>query len=142
MGLETGDHFKYGCWAYARRYFYRALETALKRTEPAHVLCQLLYTIECTLRERDAGVFEGYVNGTLFRFLRTCGDGWNRIQGYRTSPGGRAVCYTLARWKKLCRYTQDGSIEIDNNGMKTVIRPLALGRKNYMFAGGEVGEMR
>ena len=39
------------------------------------------------------------------------------------------------RWEKLCRYVEDGRIEIDNNLVENAIRPIALGRKNYLFAG-------
>ncbi len=55
--------------------------------------------------------------------------------GLPKSPWGKAVNYTLARWDKLERYCDDGRIEIDNNLIENAIRPIALGRKNYLFAG-------
>jgi len=51
------------------------------------------------------------------------------------SPLGQAIAYTLPRWKGLCAYAQHGQIEIDNNLVENAIRPLAIGRKNYLFAG-------
>ena len=48
---------------------------------------------------------------------------------------GKAFAYTLKRWKKLAGYIIDGRIEINNNLIENSIRPLALGRKNYLFAG-------
>jgi len=47
----------------------------------------------------------------------------------------RAVDYMLGRWPLLCRYTGDGRLDIDNNAVERVIRPLAVGRKSYLFAG-------
>ena len=51
------------------------------------------------------------------------------------SPLGKAFGYCLKRWDTLIDYLKDGSIEIDNNLIENAIRPLALGRKNYLFAG-------
>jgi transposase len=51
------------------------------------------------------------------------------------SPLGMAIQYTLARWHKLNIYTTDGNLQIDNNLVENSIRPIAIGRKNYLFAG-------
>ncbi|SIS43179.1 Transposase IS66 family protein [Zobellia uliginosa] len=48
---------------------------------------------------------------------------------------GKAISYTLKLWGKLIAYASDGSYEIDNNRIENTIRPLAIGRKNYLFAG-------
>lgn len=48
---------------------------------------------------------------------------------------GQAIAYTLKLWPRLTRYTQNGQVEIDNNLIENSIRPLTLGRKNYLFAG-------
>ncbi|MCF8236164.1 MAG: transposase, partial [Bacteroidales bacterium] len=48
---------------------------------------------------------------------------------------GKAIAYTLKLWPRLIRYTQDGRFHIDNNLVENSIRPVALGRKNYLFAG-------
>ena len=53
------------------------------------------------------------------------------------SPIGKAITYTLQRWKGLCAYAQDGQLEIDNNLVENRIRPVALGRKNYLFAASD-----
>ncbi len=52
---------------------------------------------------------------------------------------GKAVRYALGRWKYLERYLHDGVVEIDNNLVENAIRPIAIGRKNYLFAGSEEG---
>ena len=50
--------------------------------------------------------------------------------------------YTLKRLDKLCKYTQDGRSEVDINGVENVICPIALGRKNYLFAGSHAAAQR
>ena len=55
---------------------------------------------------------------------------------------GKAIAYTLNLWDNLKRYVNDGRVEIDNNMVENTIRPLALGRKNYMFAGSHKAAQR
>ena len=50
-----------------------------------------------------------------------------------------AVKYALGRWEALTRYTEDGGLEIDNNAAERGLRAVALGRKNYLFAGSDTG---
>ena len=68
---------------------------------------------------------------------------WMKTQKYLpSSPMGKAIDYTLPRWKGLCAYAQHGQIEIDNNLVENAIRPVAVGRKNFLFAGShEAAEM-
>ncbi|MFM2387106.1 MAG: hypothetical protein RL660_1863 [Bacteroidota bacterium] len=54
----------------------------------------------------------------------------------------QAVSYTLKLWSGLSMFTRDGHIEIDNNPVENAIRPVALGRKNYLFAGSHAGAER
>ena len=58
------------------------------------------------------------------------------------SPIGKAIAYALARWDKLCLYVEDGMLEIDNNLVENAIRALALGRRNYLFAGSHEAAQR
>jgi len=53
-----------------------------------------------------------------------------------------AIRYALSRWQALCRYQQDGRIEIDNNAAGRALRAVGLGRKNYLFAGADSGGER
>jgi len=55
---------------------------------------------------------------------------------------GQAIRYALNNWEHLCIYCQDGKIEIDNNLIENLIRPLAIGRKNYLFAGSHQAAQR
>ena len=51
----------------------------------------------------------------------------------------KAIRYALTRWTALTRYVDDGCIETGNNAVERVIRPIALGRKNWLFAGSDTG---
>jgi len=65
------------------------------------------------------------------------------ILGY--TPGSKlykAIQYSLKLWEGLCAYTDDGQLEIDNNWIENTIRPMAVGRKNYLFAGSHKGGKR
>jgi hypothetical protein len=58
------------------------------------------------------------------------------------SPLGAAIGYALRNWTALTRYTEDGRIKVDNNGAEQALRPIVLGRKNYLFAGSEAAAHR
>ena len=55
------------------------------------------------------------------------------------STTAEAIRYALTRWTALARFLDDGPIEIDNNAAERAIRPIALGRKNSLFAGSDEG---
>ena len=70
---------------------------------------------------------------------------WLEVEHPQTlpkSPIGKAIAYTLKRWDKLTVFTTNSIIEIDNNRIENTIRPLALGRKNYLFVGSDEGGKR
>ena len=134
----------YGCWAHARRYFHDALTNAPEQAE--HVLAEIrqLYGVERVLRERGATPEER----CRLRKEQAV-PVLNRLQAYLAahpglpkSPWGQAVTYSLSRWKKLSRYVEEGCIEIDNNLTENAIRPIALGRRNYLFAGSHEAAQR
>src|SRR5690349_23320356 len=68
-----------------------------------------------------------------------------RPGAWSNSPSGtlaEAIRYALARWPALCRFLDDGRIELDTNPVERAIRPVALGRKNHLFAGSDDGGAR
>ena len=128
-----------GCMAHARRYFDQALQSDKTRATQALQHFGLLYDVEREARENNYAYTKRYElrKGKSVPVLNLM-ETWlkeNLIQVTPQSPMGKAIAYTLARWEKLCRYTTDGKLEIDNNWVENSIRPLALGRKNYLFAG-------
>ncbi len=60
----------------------------------------------------------------------------------RRSGLAEAIRYTLTRWPALCRFLDDGRIDLDTNTVERAIRPVTLGRKNHLFAGSDVGAER
>ena len=71
-----------------------------------------------------------------------------RLDGIETRPAlpqvrrAAAIRYALSRWRALTRYTDDGRLEIDNNAAERALRVVAMGRKNYLFAGSDAGGER
>ena len=135
-----------GCMAHARRKFVEAEKNDPHRA--AHVLSQLqkLYALE---RKKE----EGQLEEQAFLALRQEQSvpilqelkAWlleNYQQVTPKSPIGQAIAYALPRWEKLSVYLQDVRLKIDNNLVENAIRPLALGRKNYLFAGSHEGARR
>ena len=128
-----------GCWAHARRYFEKALSNDKALATAVMLLIQELYKVEQTSKEQNETVEERYQ-----RRLKESLPILNQIGKYITdhrkdvlpsSPIGKAFNYCVERWDALMNYLQNGIIEIDNNRVENAIRPLALGRKNYLFAG-------
>ena len=125
--------------AHARRYFVKAKDNDYSRSEYVLSLMQKLYAIERKAKQRQVS------NQVLKRYRNICAlpilislESWlkeNQVQVLPKSSIGIAINYTLNIFPNLKRYIQDGSYEIDNNMIENTIRPLALGRKNYLFAG-------
>jgi transposase len=64
------------------------------------------------------------------------------IKAIPKSSISKALGYSIERWEKLSRYTENGILHIDNNPVENSIRPVALGRKNYLFAGSHEAAIR
>lgn len=127
------------CWAHARRYFDKALQNDQQRASHVMKLIQLLYAIEALARESEM-TYEQRHTLRLDKSLPVINEIGGYIQQERNkvtpkSPIGQAFEYCANRWVSLQNYLTNGMLEIDSNLIENSIRPLALGRKNYMFAG-------
>ena len=69
-------------------------------------------------------------------------DKMNALDAAMWSALAEAIRYALTRWVALTRYRDDGRLEIDNNAAERALRPVSLGRKNYLFAGSDAGGER
>jgi transposase len=127
------------CWAHARRYFEKALQNDSERATYVLKQIQLLYAIESLARESGMSHEERHAL-RIEKSLPII----NEIGLYITqqrdkvtpqSPIGKAFDYCTNRWISLQNYLTNGILEIDSNLVENSIRPLALGRKNYLFAG-------
>jgi len=134
------------CMAHARRGFEKALEYDKPRAEYAMGMFQKLYAIEQKARDQSYTPEQRHklrLDESL-PILNELGK-W-MAETYKTvlpkSALGKAIAYCIPRWDNLLAYLNDGSLEIDNNLAENAIRPIALGRKNYLFAGSARGAER
>ncbi len=130
-----------GCWAHARRYFVKAQDSSPRQATQILVLIAQLYKIEAEYkhrsvkerlqaRQKDSVKILEKIKTTLEQ---------QRQDALPKSALGEAIDYTLRLWKPLCVYTTDGRLPMDNNLAENGIRPIALGRKNWLFVGSENG---
>jgi len=127
------------CWAHARREFERALDNDKIRATKALSLIQQLYVVERKAKEKllEADQIKLLRLEESLPVLNELGK-WIFAEVKNTLPKsqiGKAIRYAMERWDKLSVYLKDGSLHIDNNAIENAIRPIALGRKNYLFAG-------
>ncbi|MDB5024316.1 MAG: Transposase [Mucilaginibacter sp.] len=128
-----------GCWAHARRNFTKALESDHSRASAALDMIGQLYDVEARCRNNNLGPNEilhlrREISLPTLEKLKL----WAQQQELALNPKSLiavACRYMLKRWDKLCYYTSDGRILIDNNLLENRFRPVALGRKNWLFAG-------
>lgn len=134
------------CMAHARRKFDEALGNDRKLAEYALTEFQKLYTIERKAREENMswGSRQSLRQQQSIPVLNEL-KAWMLDNYKAVLPGshiGQALHYSLERWDGLMIYTTDGKLEIDNNLVENAIRPVAIGRKNYLFAGSHNGARR
>lgn len=134
------------CMAHARRYFEQALDNDKERAEFALTLIQKLYLTEKICRENNYS-FEQREKLRIeksFPILNEMKE-WLEFNHRHVLPKsaiGKAINYSLERWDKLSLFASNGRLEIDNNLIENQIRPVAIGRKNYLFAGSHEAAQR
>ena len=138
--VERGDVKLAFCRAHMRRNFYE-----LATPGPAPVASEALkriaefYAIEKDIRGRSAEE-RRVIRHQKSRPLAETFEHWLRAKLDLISQKGKlaeAIRYALSRWDGLTRFTDDGRIELDNNTVERSIRPIALNRKNALFAGSD-----
>ena len=134
------------CWAHARREFEKALDNDRPRAEKALLMIQDLYKVERRAKEEQLSadrIKELRLEESL-PIINEMGK-WIFEEIKNTLPKsqiGKAMAYAYARWDALSAYLYDGLLHIDNNLVENAIRPIALGRKNYLFAGSHEAAQR
>lgn len=136
------------CWAHARREFFNARDNDKERAETALAFIQQLYAVEREAKEKNLEP-EDIKKLRLDRSLPVINlmSEWMKRQlgDRKVLPGsaiGKALRYSAERWDELSNYLHDGNLCIDNNPVENAIRPVALGRKNYLFAGSHQAAQR
>lgn len=131
------------CWAHARRKFYEAQSSDLCRTTVVLAYIGLLYQVEREARDDKLNAGERFA----LRQAKSCPI-LDDLKAYLVaeqltvlpkSPLGEAINYTISNWRALERYCDDGDLEIDNNGAERSLRPIVVGRNNWMFYGSDQG---
>lgn len=126
-----------GCWAHVRRKFEHALSDDPERAQYALRVIGQLYAIERRVKEEGLppDEIEAIREKEAYPLIREF-ERWIEKQANATTPQsaiGKALRYAYALYPRLSRYVTDGRYRIDNNGAEQAVRPLALGRKNYLF---------
>jgi hypothetical protein len=138
---SAGKIIAVGCWAHARRDFFDARLNYVREAHHVLALIEQLYDIEDEianrsdaerLAERQARSVP--VLNRLEEYLRE-----QKMTVLPQSKFGQAISYALNHWENLLRYATDGALEIDNNRSERTLRPVAIGRKNWMFFGSDRG---
>jgi transposase len=125
------------CWAHARRKFTEAIKNDKERSENALEQIQLLYEVERQIKDQELSFKEAaelrkrLAYPIMVRFEKWLVAEYPKV--IKGSPIEKAIFYTYKRFNKLSRYHLDGRYSIDNNGIENAIRPVAVGRKNYLF---------
>ena len=127
------------CMAHARRKFEHARDNHPRLAEQALALFQQLYAIERKAREeslsfQQIGNLRLQESVPVLNTLKQWMDD-NLIANPPQNLISKAIAYTLTLWPRLVKYVENGKFQIDNNLIENSIRPLAIGRKNYLFAG-------
>jgi transposase len=145
QGLYDRQHeplIEAACWAHARRKFFD-IHAATDSPIALEALDRIgaLYKIEAEIRGRSAeqrrSIRQAHalpLLNDLHRWLHAT----VRKLSKKSALAG-AISYSLSRWSSLMRYCEDGRIEIDNNAAERALRAVALGRKNFLFAGSDGG---
>ena len=138
---SAGRIVEVACWAHARRKFFDARTTDPERGHAAIAWIRRLYDIEDTAKpmgdaERVA-YRQQHARPLLTSFARWLQE--QRAMVLPKSPIGQAMAYALSNWEALRRYTDAGFLAIDNNAAERAIRPIALGRKNWLHLGSDNG---
>jgi transposase len=142
---EDGRVQEAACMAHARRKFYD-LHVAHKSPVAAEALERIagLYAIEKEIRGRPPDERREVRNARSRPLLESLKQWLEETLGKlsRKSDTAMAVRYALGRWEALVRFCDDGRLEIDNNAAERALRTVAVGRRNYLFAGSDAGGER
>jgi transposase len=137
----------YGCWAHVRRYFFNAYKGGDRKNGAEFVaLIKLLYDVEEEIRGKDDISLEEILNTRQKKSRPVLDNIKHKIDALLlvTPPKsllGKALNYAKNYWDRLTRYVDDPQAAIDNNTAENAIRPIAIGRKNWLFIGSrDAGE--
>lgn len=132
------------CMAHARRKFVEAMDNNKALAEHALEQMQALYAIERRCKDMPCEQRQVVRQQEAVPVLEALGK-WMKeqyVQLTPTSPIAKALAYSIKRWEGLSLYATNGILHIDNNPVENSIRPVAIGRKNYLFCGSHEAAQR
>jgi transposase len=138
-GIYHSGAKEVACWAHARRKFFDAQETDGKRAAQMLTWVRELYAVEDQARELTDEARRDLRQTQSVPVLAKI-KAWLDAEGPLVLPRsemGKAFTYTLNQWDSLCRYTTEGFLNIDNNAAERALKRVAIGRKNWLFAGND-----
>jgi len=137
-----------GCWMHARRYFVEAEPTDPRAVESLAFI-RTLYAVERDIKAEREKLGETFTDADVVRVRRTRAGpilarfrDWLDVHNRSATPKslfGQAVGYARNQWASLVRYLDDARFAIDNGAVERAIRPLAVGRGNWLHVGGDGG---
>jgi transposase len=133
-----------GCWAHARRYVFRAIDSEPDRATLLIALISKLYDVERAAKDLDeAGrwALRQKHSRPLIKMIEEKVAEFS-ASALPKSPLGKALTYLTNQWTPLTRFLEAGYLSIDNTRTERAIRPLAIGRNNWVTAGSEEGARR
>jgi len=136
---HSQDVTEVACWAHARRKFYDAQDSDAKRARQMLAMVGELYAVERETKEADDGArltVRQERSVPLLAKIKAWLDAEREIVLPR-SPMAAAITYAINQWSALCVYTTRGNLSIDNNASERALKRVAIGRKNWLFAGND-----
>lgn len=149
--FKDGSIIELGCWVHCRRHFYEAKDSDPARAHAVMARIRQLYAVEAEARQSIA---EQELNAAAAETLRlqlrqekslpvmAALRQWLEAEQPKVLPKsliGQAIAYALRHYQALTRYLDDGFLDIDNNIAERTLRHIAVGRKNWLFAGSARG---
>jgi transposase len=144
----SGEIVEVGCMMHARRKFHEARTNDPQRSHQALAWISLLYDVERDVKERETDDYEAFVasrhrvRGERSRPIFDKFHAWLEAERPKVLPKSaiaEAIQYALNHWEALKRPLEAGFLELDNGACERAFKPVALGRKNWLFAGSDKG---
>ena len=145
---KSGEIIEVGCMMHARRKFYEARTVDPQRSHQVLAWISLLYDVERDAKKRETADYEAFVafrhelRNERSRPIFDKFHAWLEAELPKVlpkSPIGEAIQYALNHWEALMRPLEAGFLELDNGACERAFKPVALGRKNWLFAGSDQG---
>ena len=139
------------CWAHARRHFHDARDSDAARSAEALARIGAFYAVEAAAADEVARATLTGDSADAVRLRRRQEQTRPQLAAFATwleaqapvvlpkSPMGQAIAYARRHWVALTRFTEHGFLNIDNNASERALRAVAVGRKNWLFAGSDAG---